>query len=110
MKLLISLLAGALFFVSAEAITSESKKPYIATAYCLKGRTASGRKVSRGIVAADPKIHKLGSRIYIHAGQYSGQYLVADTGGKIKGRRVDIWVPTVKEAIKFGKRQVFISY
>lgn len=85
-----------------------SPKEYIATAYCLQGRTASGIKVRRGIVAADTRLHKLGSTIYIRAGSYSGHYTVADTGGKIKGRRLDLWMPR-KEAIRFGKRKVFVS-
>ena len=66
-----------------------------ATAYCLKGRTASGSSVRRGIVAADPRILPLGSRIQIHNGAYSGTYTVADTGGGIKGRRLDIWMPSL---------------
>ncbi len=80
-----------------------------ATAYCLKGRTASGSGVRRGIVAADPRILPLGSRIQIHNGAYSGTYTVADTGGGIKGRRLDIWMPSCVEAVRFGSRSVSVS-
>lgn len=83
--------------------------PYTATAYALKGRTASGIRVARGIVAADPRLHKLGSKIYVNAGQYSGTYTVADTGGHVKGRRIDIWMPSVRECKKFGRRKVFVD-
>lgn len=77
-----------------------------ATAYCLKGRTASGAMVRKGIVAADPRVLPLGSKITITAGQYSGTYLVADTGGLIKGKKIDIWIPSCSEAIRFGKRSI----
>lgn len=80
-----------------------------ATAYCLKGRTASGSGVRRGIVAADPRVLPLGSTITISAGQYSGVYTVADTGGAVKGKKLDIWVPSCSEAIRFGKRTVKVS-
>jgi 3D (Asp-Asp-Asp) domain-containing protein len=80
-----------------------------ATAYCLKGRTASGGGVRRGIVAADTRILPLGTRISIDAGAYSGTYVVADTGGAVKGRVLDIWVPSCSEAIKFGRRSVRVS-
>ena len=80
-----------------------------ATAYCLKGRTASGGGVRRGIVAADPRVLPLGTRVYLNAGAYSGTYTVTDTGGAIKGRILDIWVPNCSEAIRFGKRNVSVS-
>lgn len=80
-----------------------------ATAYCLKGRTADGGSVRRGIVAADPRVLPLGSRIQINGGGYSGTYTVADTGGAVKGRKLDIWVPNCSEAIRFGRRSVMVS-
>lgn len=80
-----------------------------ATAYCLKGRTASGGSVRRGIVAADPRVLPLGTRINISAGSYSGTYTVADTGGAVKGRVLDIWVPNCSEAIKFGRRSIKVA-
>src|SRR5215213_2404797 len=80
-----------------------------ATAYCLKGRTASGGSVRRGIVAADPRVLPLGTRININAGAYSGTYTVADTGGAVRGRILDIWVPSCAEANKFGRRTIKVS-
>ena len=82
---------------------------FTATAYCLQGRTATGSGVRRGIIAADPRLLRLGSRISLGAGAYSGSYLVADTGGAVKGRRIDIWVPSCAEARRFGRRTVNIS-
>ena len=82
---------------------------FTATAYCLKGRTALGHGVRRGINAAEPRVLRLGSRVNLGAGAYSGQYLVSDTGGAVRGRRIDIWVPSCAEARRFGRRTVTIG-
>jgi 3D (Asp-Asp-Asp) domain-containing protein len=82
---------------------------YVATAYSLRGRTASGRYVGKGIIAADPRILPLGSRVHLQAGIYSGEYLVADTGGAVRGRRIDIWTPSTREAFRFGRRTVKLT-
>lgn len=86
-----------------------SGEHYVATAYSLRGRTASGRYVSQGIIAADPRILPLGSRVRLEAGAWSGEYLVADTGGAIRGRKIDIWTPSTREAMKFGRRKVKLT-
>lgn len=77
-----------------------------ATAYALRGRTRSGAYVRRGVIAADPRVLPLGSVVQVKAGDWSGTYTVHDTGGKIKGKIIDVWVPTNKEARKFGRRSV----
>jgi 3D (Asp-Asp-Asp) domain-containing protein len=82
---------------------------YVATAYSLRGKTASGRMVSRGLIAADPRVLPLGSRVRLEHPGYSGEYLVADTGGLIKGRRIDIWTPSSREAMRFGRRTVKLT-
>ena len=83
--------------------------PYVATAYSLRGRTASGRMVSRGVIAADPSVLPLGSRVRLDHPGYSGEYIVADTGGAIRGRRIDIWTPSTSEAMRFGRRTVKLT-
>lgn len=88
---------------------TSSARSFSATAYCLKGRTALGHGVRRGIVAADPRVLPLGTRISLNAGSYSGSYLVSDTGGAVKGRKLDIWVPSCSEAVRFGRRSVSVS-
>ena len=82
---------------------------YVATAYSLRGRTASGRPVAKGLIAADPRHLPLGSRVRLEAGTYSGEYLVADTGTMVRGRRIDIWTPTSREAMRFGRRTVKLT-
>ena len=82
---------------------------FTATAYSLRGRTASGRSVSRGIIAADRRLLPLGTRVRLEAGSYSGEYLVADTGGAVRGRKIDIWMPSGNEAVRFGRRKVKLT-
>ena len=82
---------------------------YMATAYSLRGRTASGQMVSKGLIAADPRHLPLGTRVRLEAGSYSGEYVVADTGSMVRGRRIDIWTPTSREAMRFGKRMVKLT-
>jgi 3D (Asp-Asp-Asp) domain-containing protein len=82
---------------------------YTATAYSLRGRTASGKYVSRGLIAADPRVLPLGTRVRVEAGSFSGVYEVADTGGGVKGHRIDIWIPTTREAMQFGRRTVKLT-
>lgn len=98
--------------INAIAVNNEKNKggrAFSATAYCLKGRTASGSGVRKGIVAADPRVLPLGTRINLNAGGYSGSYVVADTGGAIKGRKLDIWVSNCSEARRFGRRTVYVN-
>jgi 3D (Asp-Asp-Asp) domain-containing protein len=82
---------------------------FTATAYSLHGRTASGRLVSRGVIAADRRVLPIGTRVRLEAGQYSGEYVVADTGGSVRGRKIDIWVPNAGEAMRFGRRPVRLT-
>ena len=91
---------------SRSTAAGASKGAFSASAYCFTGKTAMGHSVRRGLIAADPRVLKLGSKVYIDAGPWSGVYLVSDTGGAIKGKRIDIWVPGCSEARKFGRRSV----
>lgn len=81
-----------------------------ATAYSQHGRTASGLKTRRGMIAADPRVLPLGSKVRIkNAGRYSGVYTVRDTGGRIRGRRIDIYTPSRRAARRFGRRTVQVE-
>lgn len=86
-----------------------TSRNFRATAYCLRGKTASGGSVRRGIVAADTRVLPLGTQITMDAGKYSGTYTVADTGGAVKGNKLDIWVPSCSEARSFGSRTVKVN-
>jgi len=95
--------------IAAEEAYVVAPTSYVATAYSLRGRTASGRQVAKGLIAADPRHLPLGSRVRLEAGAYSGEYLVADTGSMVRGRRIDIWTPSSREAMRFGRRTVKLT-
>jgi 3D (Asp-Asp-Asp) domain-containing protein len=108
--LLIACLASVQFTGFAAAPKPQSNAFYTATSYNQKGLTASGDYVHRHIVAADPDILPIGSRIKIkHAGRYSGEYFVADTGEKIQGRRLDLFIPDLRACRKFGRKRVRVQ-
>lgn len=93
----------------AEAEASLPVVTFTATAYSLRGRTANGGAVRRGIIAADRRVLPLGTRVRLEAGSYSGEYVVTDTGGAVRGRKIDIWVPQTSEAMRFGRRPVRLT-
>jgi 3D (Asp-Asp-Asp) domain-containing protein len=95
--------------VAAAASAITSPQAYIATAYSLPGKTASGMRVAKGVIAADPRVLPLGTRVRLEAGPYSGEYIVADTGSAVRGRKIDVWVPSMREACHFGRRNIKLS-
>jgi len=116
-RLLRTALAVTLLCCAADAF-SESTRPIrnttlrlSATAYCQHGRTKSGVQTREGIVAADPRRLPLGTRLRILApGQsYAGVYTVMDTGSGVKGREIDIFMPSCSRAKRFGRRTVNVS-
>jgi 3D (Asp-Asp-Asp) domain-containing protein/peptidoglycan hydrolase CwlO-like protein len=71
-----------------------------ATGYCLKGTTATGLPVGPGIVATDPSVIPLGTRMTIPG---YGEGVAADTGGGVQGRRIDVWIKSCAAAATFGR-------
>lgn len=74
------------------------------------GMTAMGVRVRPGIVAVDPDVIPLGSRLYIESLQEGvpdyGRALAADTGGAIKGNKIDLFFETSREVDDWGVRKV----
>jgi uncharacterized protein YabE (DUF348 family) len=66
-------------------------------------RCANGMKAGRGVVAVDPRVIPLGTRLYIEG---YGEAIAADTGGAIKGNRIDLCYNTPGECFKFGRQVV----
>jgi 3D (Asp-Asp-Asp) domain-containing protein len=89
--------------------TATAPQAYVATAYSLPGRTATGRPVAKGLIAADPRVLPFGTRVRLDAGAYSGEYTVADAGSRVKGRKIDVWVPSNREACRFGRRNIKLT-
>jgi 3D (Asp-Asp-Asp) domain-containing protein len=74
------------------------------------GATAAGTVPHEGIVAADPAVLPLGSRIRVTgANSYNGIYTVTDTGSRVVGRHIDLCLGNVAEAKKFGKKVVQVQ-
>lgn len=80
-----------------------------ATMYCLRGKTKSGELAKHGIVAADPQVLPLGTKIRLRGKSINGVYVVKDTGKNIKGKRIDIWVPYKTTALKFGRQKIHVE-
>ncbi len=80
---------------------------FTATAYCHGTVTAAGAHVRRGIVAADPAVLPIGATIRIEqSGRYDGVYTVMDTGPKVRGRHVDVFIDDCAAAKRFGRKTV----
>ena len=100
---------SAILFVGTFASAATPAK-FTASAYSIEGKAANGSKSCKGTVSADPAVLPLGSKIRVRgAGLYSGVYTVIDTGQKVKGRVIDIFVSSVREAVEFGKKQVEVE-
>ena len=77
-----------------------------AVAYHLPGRTASGLPVGPGIVAVDPSVIPLGTRMFIPG---YGPGVAADTGTAVKGNIIDLWMPSTAAARRWGRKTVTIT-
>lgn len=78
----------------------------VCTAYCLTGRTASGGRACRGVVAVDPRHIPLGTRLYIPG---YGFAVARDTGRAIKGHRIDLWIASRGGCRRWGRRRLDVK-
>ena len=98
------------FLLTMVGVTIAEDPPFTATAYSDSGITAKGNVTTSGTAAADPAVIPLGSMIKVTgAGEYSGLYAVTDTGRKITGRAIDLYVQNEAEAKEFGKKPVQVE-
>jgi 3D (Asp-Asp-Asp) domain-containing protein len=77
-----------------------------ATGYALAGETASGLPVGWGVVAVDPSVIPLGTRLTIPG---YGEGVAADTGSAVQGLAIDLWFPSAAQAFAWGRRTVTIT-
>lgn len=109
---------GIIRLPTGEVLTFTSSDSYYATAYTHLDEgcdmvTATGTRVKWGTVAVDPKKIPYGTRMFIVAEDGSYIYGLAtaeDCGGAIKGNRIDLYMPTHKEAFRFGRRQCTVYF
>jgi 3D (Asp-Asp-Asp) domain-containing protein len=76
------------------------------TGYCLKGTTATGIPVGWGVIAVDPGVIPLGTRMFVPG---YGEGVAADTGSAVRGATIDLWFPTCSQALQWGRRSVTIT-
>ncbi|GEL78609.1 hypothetical protein TMU01_28440 [Tenuibacillus multivorans] len=96
--------------------TNEGETMYVTatayTAYCdgCSGTTYTGidlrNNPDKNVIAVDPDVIPLGSKVWVEG---FGTATAADIGGAIKGKRIDIFMPTKKEALRYGVRQVRVK-
>jgi 3D (Asp-Asp-Asp) domain-containing protein/LysM repeat protein len=101
---------------AAEAAAPNSKEIIVeATAYTAScegcsGITATGIDLlsnpNQKVISVDPSVIPLGSKVYVEG---YGEAIAGDTGGAIKGNKIDIFIPTKQEAINFGRKQVKVT-
>jgi 3D (Asp-Asp-Asp) domain-containing protein len=78
----------------------------LATGYSLAGHTSTGVPVGYGIVAVDPGVIALGTKMTVPG---YGEGVAADTGGAVAGSHIDLWFPTEAEALAWGSRTVTVA-
>jgi cystine transport system substrate-binding protein len=76
------------------------------TGYALPGHTATGMPVGWGVVAVDPSVIPLGTRMTIPG---YGEGVAADTGSAVHGATIDLWFPTLAQARAWGRRSVTVT-
>ena len=76
------------------------------TGYCLRGRTSTGIPTGWGVVAVDPAVIPLGTRMTIPG---YGEGVAADTGSAVRGAMIDVWFPKCSQALEWGRKVVTIT-
>src|SRR4030065_1377774 len=112
---LLSEIKKRIALIQPPGLTLVGEWDMVATAYYAFGKggndingngiTAIGLRARKGIVAVDPRIIPLGTKLYVPG---HGEALAADTGGWIKGNRVDLCFETLEDCFRFGKRKIKI--
>jgi 3D (Asp-Asp-Asp) domain-containing protein len=92
---------------TATPVTANGSRTLVvsATCYDLPGKTATGMPVGPGVVAVDPSVIPLGSKMYVPG---YGNGVAADVGGGVKGAVIDLWMPQA-QCLSWGRRTVTIT-
>jgi 3D (Asp-Asp-Asp) domain-containing protein len=96
---------------SSRKVTVGARLDFVATAYCKGQTTRSGVTVQSGIVASDPKMLPEGSVVQLDGvpDRHQGIYTVLDTGPKVQGRHVDVYMWSCHDALAFGRRPITLT-
>jgi cystine transport system substrate-binding protein len=77
-----------------------------ASGYALTGQTATGLPVGWGVVAVDPAVIPLGTRLTVPG---YGEAVAADVGSGVQGAMIDLWFPSIGQAQGWGRRTITIT-
>jgi len=123
------LIVASTFFVLASVaapVSARSPKVFTVTAYCQDGVTKSGSATQPSVAAADPGYLPMGTVVRVHGGEraeargdegqsgetrpsVSGVYTVLDTGSKVNGRHLDLFMNDCNRAIRFGRQLLRVT-
>lgn len=109
---------GFIVLPTGEVLTYIRKDNFVATAYThydagCNEITANGAQVKWGVVAVDPSVIPYGTRMFIVSNDGSYVYGLStaeDCGGAIQNKRLDLYMPTLEEAYKFGIRNCTVYF
>jgi cystine transport system substrate-binding protein len=87
-------------------VGSGTQMTVTATGYCLRGTTATGIPTGWGVVAVDPAVIPLGTKMSIPG---YGDGVAADTGPAVRGATIDLWFPRCSQALAWGRKVVTIT-
>lgn len=94
--------------VTATAYTSGPESTGKRRGHPQYGITFSGTRATEGqTIAVDPKVIPLGSEVFVY--ELRRTFIAEDTGGAIKGARIDLYMDQVQDAVKWGVRQVRVQ-
>jgi 3D (Asp-Asp-Asp) domain-containing protein len=95
----------------AAAVPVSRRVQMRSTAYCLRGTMRTGVRVRDGMAAGDPSVLPLGSVIRVsHTdGRPIGVFVIMDTGGAVRGNKIDLWFDSCREASDWGTRPVVVE-
>jgi len=83
---------------------------YTASCEGCSGITATGINLKENpnakVISVDPSVIPLGSKVYVEG---YGEAIAGDTGGAIKGKKIDVFIPNKQDAINFGRKQVKVT-
>lgn len=98
--------SGTYYYRKSFMVTATAYEPSeVSCGASADGITAIGLKAGPGIIAVDPRVIPLRSKVYVEGYGYA---IAGDVGGAIKGNRIDVCFNTVREALNFGRRRVRI--
>lgn len=94
---------------SSKEITVEATA-YTASCEGCSGITATGINLidnpNQKVISVDPSVIPLGSKVYVEG---YGEAIAGDTGGAIKGNKIDVFIPSKQDAINFGRKQLKVT-